>query len=92
MPRPQFSLKATLVIILLLSLPLGLAATRELTKMAVACLITPPIVGGCSGYVIARRLGVILGVAAGVASVFLALLSLAVWMHFTGEPIYIPAY
>ena len=92
MSRSQFSLRATLVIILLLSVPLGLAATWELTKMAVAVLITPPALGGCVGYVVAGRLGAILGVAVGVASLILLPLLVVVWVYVTGEPIYIPAY
>ena len=90
--RPQFSLKAILVIIAVLAVPMGLMATWQLTTMAVAVLITPPTLGGCVGYFVAGRLGAVLGVAVGVASLILLALLVAVWVYVTGEPIYLPMY
>jgi hypothetical protein len=92
MPRPQYSLKAILVIMAVLAVPLGLAATWELTEMAIALAITPSFVGGSIGYLIAGEKGALVGVTAGVAGVFLGLLLAAVWMYATGTTIHIPAY
>jgi len=80
-------LRELFIIIAVSSVPLGLVVTWEPTKMAVALAITPLIVAGSTGYFIGGGKGVFVGVVAGVASVFLALLSLAVWMYFTGATI-----
>ena len=81
-----------MVIVAVLAVPLGLVTTWELTTLALAALITPPILGGCSGYVIAGWKGALVGLGIGVASVILAFVSLFVWVYATGEPIYVPVY
>ena len=90
--RPQFSLKAILVIVAVLAVPLGLITAWELTTLALAALITPPILGGCAGYVIAGWRSALVGAGIGVASVILVFISLLVWVYVTGEPIYVPVY
>ena len=92
MPRPRFGLRAILVIIAVLAVPLGVVTTWELTTLALAALITPPILGGCLGYVIAGWKGALVGLGIGVASVILLFISLLIWVYVTGEPIYVPAY
>ncbi len=48
--RPQFSLKAILVIIAVLAVPLGMLASGQWLLVRLAVCLACPTVGACAGY------------------------------------------
>ncbi|MBC8868009.1 MAG: hypothetical protein H8E44_01260 [Planctomycetes bacterium] len=63
--RPQFSLKAILVIIAVLAVPMALFATRNEQWEELGVILLFPVVGGCWGYVTAGWKGIAIGVSIG---------------------------
>jgi len=50
--RWQFSLKAILVVIAVLSVPLAMIASRQGAFVLMAALILPAVIGACGGYLV----------------------------------------
>jgi len=50
MPKPQFSLKAMLIITAALSVPLGMIATENVVAGLLGVMLLFPALGGCVGY------------------------------------------
>jgi hypothetical protein len=48
--RPQFSLKAVLIIIAVLSVPLAMMASGQKTLMALGVVLACPTLGACGGF------------------------------------------
>ena len=51
-PRPQFSLKAILVIIAVLAVPLGMMVSGDAAAVLVGRILAPAALLGCIGYLI----------------------------------------
>jgi len=75
MPRQQFSLKAIMVIVVVLSLPLGMTVSGEPGLAATGPMLAIPVLLGCIGYLFGRWTGAGIGVLlACIAMCFIAYL------------------
>jgi len=76
--RPQFSLKAILVIIAVLAVPLGMVVSGVPALVYLGGMSALPVLSGCIGYLVGGWRGLLIGMAAGA----LALISYA---HFCAK-------
>jgi len=69
--RPQFSLKAILVIIAILSVPLGMMVSEDGRNILLGMIIALPILFGCIGYLLGKWAGVMIGVLISLVAIWL---------------------
>jgi hypothetical protein len=85
--KPRFTLKAILVIVAALSVPVGMMSSGIVSLIILGTLIVLPVVGGCVGYVVAGWAGAGLGVSIGCSLVLVSGLLL-----FLFGPVSLPIY
>ena len=69
--RPQVTLKAILVIIAVLSVPLAMLGSGNRDLFTLGGLLAPPLLFGCIGYLVGGWRGLLMGMLAAVLALFL---------------------